>query len=130
MSLAAALLIAAAAPPMAVIDERNTRREEAPPHGAIGMSTAFRISDAVPPPRAMEFRRRILHRGAAIGDHPIDHDEVYYVLAGEGVVTSDGVSAPLRKGMAAYLYRGAVVGIRQVGARPLSLIISYPNPPC
>ena len=77
----------------------------------------------------MEFRRRILHRGAAIGDHPIDHDEVYYVLAGEGVVTSDGVSAPLRKGMAAYLYRGAVVGIRQVGARPLSLIISYPNPP-
>ncbi len=126
MSLAALLLLAAA-PPMAVIDERATRREEAPPHGAIGMSTAYRISDAVPQPRAMEFRRRILHRGAAIGEHPIDHDEVYYVLEGEGEVLSDGQRARLTRGMAAYLYKGAVVGIRQVGKKPLSLIISYPN---
>ncbi len=126
MSLAALLLLAAA-PPMAVIDERDTRREEAPPHGAIGMSTAYRISDAVPQPRAMEFRRRILHRGAAIGEHPIDHDEVYYVLDGEGEVVSDGKRARLTKGMTAYLYKGAVVGIRQVGKKPLSLIISYPN---
>jgi mannose-6-phosphate isomerase-like protein (cupin superfamily) len=122
-----ALLLLAAAPAMAVIDERDVRREEAPPHGAIGMSTAYRISDAVPQPRAMEFRRRILHRGAAIGEHPINHDEVYYVLSGEGEVVSDGRVALLRKGMAAYLYKGAVVGIRQVGRKPLSLVISYPN---
>ena len=125
--LAPALLLLAAAPPMAVIDERATRREEAPPHGAIGMSTAFRISDAAPQPRAMEFRRRVLHRGAAIGEHPINHDEVYYVLDGEGEVVSDGQRAILRKGMAAYLYKGAVVGIWQRGRMPLSLIISYPN---
>ncbi len=123
----AALLLLAAAPPMAVVDERDTRREEAPPHGAIGMSTAYRISDAVPQPRAMEFRRRILHRGAAIGEHPINHDEVYYVLGGEGEVVSDGQRARLRQGMTAYLYKGAVVGIRQLGKKPLSLIISYPN---
>lgn len=126
MSLVALLLLAAA-PPMAVVDERDTRREEAPPHGAIGMSTAYRISDAVPQPRAMEFRRRILHRGAAIGEHPINHDEVYYVLEGEGEVVSDGQRARLKRGMTAYLYKGAVVGIRQTGKRPLSLIISYPN---
>jgi mannose-6-phosphate isomerase-like protein (cupin superfamily) len=112
---------------MAVVDERDTRREEAPPHGAIGMSTAYRISDAVPQPRAMEFRRRILHRGAAIGEHPINHDEVYYVLDGEGEVVSDGQRARLKQGMTAYLYKGAVVGIRQLGKQPLSLIISYPN---
>lgn len=116
-----------AAPAMSVIDKRATRREEAPPHGAIGMSTAYRISDAAPEPRAMEFRRRILHRGAAIGEHPIAHDEVYYVLDGTGEVVSDGRRAMLRRGMAAYLYKGAVVGIRQTGFRPLSLIISYPN---
>lgn len=128
----AALLLAAAAvaaPPMAVIDERDTVREEAPPHGAVGMSTAYRISDAAPAPRAMEFRRRVLHVGAAIGEHPIDHDEVYYVLAGEGEVLSDGKRAPLKPGMAAYLYRGAVVGIWQKGKEPLSMIIAYPNPP-
>lgn len=121
------MALLASAPPLVVVDEKATRREEAPPHGAIGMSTAYRISDAVPPPRAMEFRRRVLHRGAAIGEHPIDHDEVYYVLSGEGVVLSDGVRKRLSAGMAAYLYKGAKVGVWQKGRKPLSLIISYPN---
>jgi mannose-6-phosphate isomerase-like protein (cupin superfamily) len=123
------LLMLMAAPPMVVINERDVVRQEAPPHGAIGMSTAYRISDVVPQPRTMEFRKRVLHKGAAIGLHPIAHDEVYYVLSGEGEVTSDGVSQRLRPGMAAYLYDGAVVGIRQIGRKPLSLIISYPVTP-
>ena len=118
-----------AAPPMVVVNERDVVRQEAPPHGAIGMSTAYRISDVVPQPRTMEFRKRVLHKGAAIGLHPIAHDEVYYVLSGEGEVTSDGVSQRLRPGMAAYLYDGAVVGIKQTGNKPLSLIISYPVTP-
>jgi mannose-6-phosphate isomerase-like protein (cupin superfamily) len=123
------LLMLMAAPPMVVVNERDVVRQEAPPHGAIGMSTAYRISDVVPQPRTMEFRKRVLHKGAAIGLHPIAHDEVYYVLSGEGEVTSDGVSQRLRPGMAAYLYDGAVVGIRQIGRKPLSLIISYPVTP-
>ena len=123
------LLMLLAAPPMVVVNERDVVRQEAPPHGAIGMSTAYRISDVVPQPRTMEFRKRVLHKGAAIGLHPIAHDEVYYVLSGEGEVSSDGVSQRLRPGMAAYLYDGAVVGIRQTGNKPLSLIISYPVTP-
>ena len=123
------LLMLLAAPPMVVVNERDVVRQEAPPHGAIGMSTAYRISDVVAQPRTMEFRKRVLHKGAAIGLHPIAHDEVYYVLSGEGEVTSDGVSQRLRPGMAAYLYDGAVVGIRQIGNKPLSLIISYPVTP-
>lgn len=115
----------ASAPPMVVIDEKRQLRREPPPHGAIGMSTAYRISDIVPR-RTMEFRRRDLDKGAAIGIHPIAHDEVYYVLSGEGEVESDGVKARLSPGMAAYLYTGAKVGIRQLGEQPLSLIISYP----
>jgi mannose-6-phosphate isomerase-like protein (cupin superfamily) len=124
-----AILLMAVAPAMVVVREDDVKRDEAPPHGAIGMSTAYRISDAVPGPRSMEFRKRVLHPGAAIGLHRIDHDEVYYVLAGDGEVTSDGVTAPLKPGMAAYLYKDATVGIRQLGTAPLSLIISYPNPP-
>ena len=123
------LLLLMAAPPMVVVNERDVAREEAPPHGAIGMSTAYRISDAVPQPKTMEFRKRVLHKGAAIGLHPITHDEVYYVLSGEGEVTSDGVTQKLKAGMAAYLYDGAVVGIKQVGRKPLTLIISYPVKP-
>ena len=122
-----ALLIAVAAPAMVVIHEEEVKREEPPPHGNIGMSTAYRISDAAPQPRAMEFRKRVLHKGAAIGLHPISHDEVYYVLSGEGEVTSDGITRKLNKGMAAYLYKGAVVGIKQLGKKPLTIIVSYPN---
>ena len=111
--------------PMVVVDQNDVIREEAPPHGAIGMSTAYRISD-VAPGRAMEFRIRTLHVGAAIGLHPISHDEVYYVVSGTGDVTSDGETARMTAGMAAYLYEGAEVGIVQVGEEPLSLIIAYP----
>jgi mannose-6-phosphate isomerase-like protein (cupin superfamily) len=121
-------LLMAAAPAMVVVREEDVKRDEPPPHGAIGMSTAYRISDAVPAPRAMEFRKRVLHVGAAIGAHPIEHDEVYYVLSGQGEVLSDGATQGLNAGMAAYLFKGAIVGIRQLGDTPLSLIISYPNP--
>jgi mannose-6-phosphate isomerase-like protein (cupin superfamily) len=122
-----ALLLAAAATAMVVVHEEEVKREEPPPHGAIGMSTAYRISDAAPEPRAMEFRKRVLHKGAAIGLHPIAHDEVYYVLSGEGDVTSDGVTKRLTPGMAAYLYKDAAVGIAQIGDEPLTIIVSYPN---
>lgn len=126
-ALLAILLANAAAPAMVVIDEAATVREEAPPHGKIGMSTAYRISDAVPAPRSFEFRKRALHVGAAIGIHPIDHDEIYYVLSGTGIVHSDGEEKALKAGTAAWLYKGARVGIRQTGSEPLVLIIAYPN---
>jgi mannose-6-phosphate isomerase-like protein (cupin superfamily) len=129
MIVAAVLALAAQvqdAPAMVVIDERDTVRQEPPPHGEIGMSTAYRISDAAPQPRTMEFRKRVLHPGAAIGIHPIAHDEVYYVLSGIGEVTSDGVTRRVTAGMAAYLYDRAQVGIRQIGKEPLVLIIAYP----
>ena len=125
--LAILLANAGAAPAMVVIDEAATAREEAPPHGAIGMSTAYRISDRIPAPRSFEFRKRALHVGAAIGVHAIDHDEIYYVLSGTGIVHSDGEERPLKAGTAAWLYRGAKVGIRQTGGEPLVLIIAYPN---
>lgn len=110
---------------MVVIDERDTVRQEPPPHGAIGTSTAYRISDGIPG-RTMEFRKRILHVGAAIGPHPIAHDEVYHVLSGTGEVVSGGQTRRLGPGMTAYLFSGAHVGIRQLGREPLALIISYP----
>ncbi len=120
-----ASLFLLAAPAMVVVADADTIRDEPPPHGAIGMSTAYRITDKVPG-RAMEFRKRILHPGAAIGVHPIDHDEVYHVVSGSGEVESDGQKQRIGPGMTAYLFSGARVGIRQLGSAPLALIISYP----
>jgi mannose-6-phosphate isomerase-like protein (cupin superfamily) len=113
--------------PMVVVNERDVMRDEPAPHGNHGMSTAYRISD-VAPNRTMDFRKRTLHVGSAIGLHVLTHDEVYYVLEGEGEVTSDGVTKRIGTGSAAYLYDGANVGIKQVGAKPLTLIVAYPLP--
>jgi mannose-6-phosphate isomerase-like protein (cupin superfamily) len=111
--------------PMVVVNERDMMREEPAPHGNHGMSTAYRISDAAPN-RTMEFRKRTLHVGSAIGLHVLDHDEVYYVVDGEGEVASDGVTKRIGAGTAAYLYNGANVGIKQLGDKPLTLIVAYP----
>lgn len=110
---------------MVIIRDADVRVDEPPPHGGLGMSTAWRISDVVDA-RTFEFRKRALHRGAAIGLHPLTHDEVYHVLSGAGVVESDGQQMLLTTGMTAYLYTGSTVGIRQQGAEPLLLIIAYP----
>ena len=113
--------------PMVIVDEADTIRQEPPPHGAIGLSTAYRISDGVPG-RTMEFRKRILRPGSAIGLHRIAHDEVYYVISGTGAVSSGGVTQPVRTGVTAYLFDSETVGIRQTGRDPLVLIIAYPIP--
>ncbi|HEY8572691.1 cupin domain-containing protein [Phenylobacterium sp.] len=123
--LAIATPAAAAGPAAVFVNEKDVVRQEPPPHNGRGMSTAYRISD-VAPNRTMEFRKRVLHKGAAIGLHVLGHDEVYYVLSGSGDVTSDGVTRRLGPGGAAYLYKGANVGISQVGDQDLALIISYP----
>lgn len=123
--LAAALLAAALVPAAVFVEEAAVKRQEPPPHNGKGMSTAYRISDAAPN-RTMEFRKRVLHKGATIGLHVLGHDEVYYVLSGAGDVTSDDVTKRVISGGAAYLYSGANVGIVQVGDEDLVLIISYP----
>lgn len=110
---------------MTVIDGDVVKRDEPPPHGNIGMSTAYRYSDAVPG-RTMEFRKRVLHVGAAIGAHKLAHDEVYYVLSGEGEAFSGKRTQPVKAGQAIYFFAGETMGIRQKGAKPLALIISYP----
>jgi mannose-6-phosphate isomerase-like protein (cupin superfamily) len=119
------MVLADPAPPMVVVRETDVMRQEVPPHNGTGQSTAYRISDAAPG-RNFEFRKRVMRPGAAIGLHVLKHDEIYYVLSGRGEVTSDGVSQMLEPGMAAYLYEGADVGIRQAGEEDLVLIIAYP----
>lgn len=110
---------------MTVIDENSVKRDEPTPHGRIGMSTAWRISDAVPG-RNMEFRKRALHPGAAIGAHKLSHDEVYYVVSGRGEAFSSDRKAQVGPGQAVYFFTGETMGIRQQGSEPLVLIISYP----
>jgi mannose-6-phosphate isomerase-like protein (cupin superfamily) len=100
---------------------------EPPPHAGGGQSTAWRFFDDVPQPTLI-FRKRLLHPGAAIGVHPLTHDEVYYVLEGNGELHVDGATRAVSAGTAVYLREGVRVGLRQTGSAGLLLIISYPPP--
>ena len=60
------------------------------PHGGAGTTTAYPFfRDA--PALGFEFRKRVLHKGAGIGLHQHDKDEVYYVVSGKGRYIVDGV---------------------------------------
>jgi len=71
------------------------------------------------------FRKRALHRGAAIGYHHQDVDEIYYILSGTGELTLNGQRSMVGPGTAVLTRPGSSHGLRQVGSDDLVLIIAY-----
>ena len=108
-----------------VKQDRAVKKAEPPPHGGVGMSTAYRYFDDVPDQRVI-FRKRALHRGASIGMHVLTHDEVYYIVSGRGLLTVDDTTREVGADTAIFMHEGADVGIKQLGDEDLVLIISYP----
>lgn len=74
----------------------------------------------------MIFRKRALHKGASIGMHVLTHDEVYYVVSGRGELRVDDTKREVGPNTAVFMHAGADVGIRQLGAEDLVVIVSYP----
>lgn len=95
------------------------------PHAGTGQTTAYRYFDDVAG-ASMEFRKRALHAGASIGEHVLTHDEVYYVLSGRGELTVDRERIEVGPQTAVFMRLGANVGLRQLGAEDLVIIIAYP----
>ena len=105
----------------------RTAREPGP-HGGGGATTAYPFfADA--PGLALVFRKRALHRGAAIGYHRNDADEIYYVLSGRGELTVDGVKREVAAGTAILTRPGSSHGIRQLGTDDLVILIDYVQSP-
>ena len=96
------------------------------PHGGAGTTTAWPFfKDA--PGLGFVFRKRALHPGASIGVHFHDHDEIYYVLEGEGDYVLDGVPHRVAAGDALLTRAGSTHSMRQAGAGDLVLLIAYPQ---
>jgi quercetin dioxygenase-like cupin family protein len=58
--------------------------------------------------------------------HRHAHPEAYYVLAGRGVISIDGVETALSPGVAAFIPGGALHGARGLGPDPLRLLYVFP----
>lgn len=115
---------ASQAHPSLVAHERDIAVAQPGPHGGSGETTAYPFfKDA--PDMSFEFRKRALHRGAGIGLHQHDHDEIYYVVSGTGVYTLDGKEHTVGPGNAMLTRPGSTHTIRQTGDEDLVLLITY-----
>ncbi len=120
------LLPPAPAPQASSLIEHDTivATQQPGPHDGGGVTTAYSFFA-----RALNlglvFRKRALHRGAAIGYHRQDEDEIYYVLSGTGELTLNGQRSAVGPGTAILTRPGSSHGLRQVGPDDLVLIIAY-----
>ena len=108
-----------------VRNDVEAAKVEPPPHNGTGQSTAYRYFDDVTDAKVI-FRKRALHKGASIGMHVLKHDEVYYVVSGEGEVRVDDRRVEVGAGAAIFMHEGADVGIWQKGEQDLVIIVAYP----
>ena len=95
------------------------------PHEGGGITTAFPFFAKAAPDFKMAFRKRILHKGSAIGYHRQTFDEVYYIISGTGDYTLNGMTQSVGPGTAMLTRRGDSHGLRPTGDGDLVIIIAY-----
>ncbi|MGQ0800145.1 MAG: cupin domain-containing protein [Pseudomarimonas sp.] len=114
--------------PSAVIHGETLARTQPGPHGGNGETTAYPyFADA--PDLSFHFRKRALHAGAGIGLHQHTHDEIYYVLAGQGSYILDGEIHEVVAGDVLLTRSGSTHGLLQTGDEDLVILITYPKAP-
>ncbi len=110
--------------PSSAIHSADLARTQPGPHGGAGATTAYPMFADVPD-MPFQFRKRALHKGAGIGLHQHDHDEIYYVLSGRGLYILDGVVHDVIAGDALLTRTGSTHSIQQTGDEDLVLLIVY-----
>jgi lysophospholipase L1-like esterase/mannose-6-phosphate isomerase-like protein (cupin superfamily) len=117
---------AAQAHPSQVVHEADLVRQQPGPHGGAGTTTAYPFfADA--PGLSFFFRKRVLHKGAGIGLHQHDKDEVYYVVSGQGRYIVDGTIRDVGPGDAMLTRTGSTHALQQAGDEDLVILLAYPK---
>lgn len=104
--------------------DKEVAKDSPGPHNGGGPSTGYIFFEKVPNLK-FSFRKRVLHRGAAIGYHLQETDEVYYIIGGTGKMTINGDAFPVKSGDAMLTRAGSSHGLVQTGAGDLTIIITY-----
>ena len=69
----------------------------------------------------------MLHKGAGIGMHQHDKDEVYYVVSGKGRYIVDGTIRDVGAGDAMLTRTGSTHSLMQEGEDDLVILLAYPK---
>jgi mannose-6-phosphate isomerase-like protein (cupin superfamily) len=105
-------------------NDAKVAKNEPGPHDGGGPSTGYLFFEKVPELK-FSFRKRVLHKGAAIGYHLQNTDEVYYILGGTGKMTMNGNVFPVKPGDAILTRGGSSHGLVQTGTNDLTIIITF-----
>ena len=114
------------AQPSAIEHEADRAVEQPGPHAGAGRTTAYPFfADAKELPFVL--RKRVLHRGAGIGLHLHDKDEIYYIVSGSGLYALDGRQYQVGPGDALLTRPGSTHALQQQGADDLVILLGYPG---
>lgn len=102
--------------------------EQPGPHGGAGRTTVYPFFQNAKD-LGFAFRKRVLHKGASIGLHEHDQDEIYYVISGHGLYTLDGATYEIEAGMAMLTRSGSTHATQQIGEEDLVILVTYPVAP-
>ena len=108
--------------------DAEVARRQTGPHDGGGVTTGHPFFDEAPG-LELAFRKRALHPGSAIGYHPHDHDEIYYVVSGTGELNLNGETRLVGPGTAILTRAGDGHGLRQIGDEDLVVFIVYGKEP-
>lgn len=103
--------------------EKDIVRNEPAPHDGGGTSTVYNFFSKAN--NSLVFRKRVLHKGAAIGYHLQKEEEIYYILGGVGEMTMNNKKFTVTAGDGILTFGGSSHGLKQTGNEDLVLIISY-----
>ena len=104
--------------------DSTVAKPEPGPHNGGGQTTGYSFF-AQAPNLSLVFRKRALHRGAAIGYHRQEADEIYYILSGAGTLTLNGAQSVVGPGTAILTRAGSSHGLQQMGVEDLVIIVTY-----
>jgi len=102
----------------------DVAKNEPGPHDGGGPSTGYIFFEKVPELK-FSFRKRVLHKSAAIGYHLQKTDEVYYILGGTGEMTMNGKVFSVKPSDAILTRGGSSHGLAQTGNGDLTIIITF-----
>ena len=108
--------------------EAEIANKEPGPHKGGGNTTAHKFfSKAVD--SKLQFTKRILHPGSAIGYHLQSEEEIYYIVSGNGEMTMNGKTFAVQAGDGILTLPGSSHGLKQTGEADLVVIINYEKKP-
>lgn len=104
--------------------EKDIATAEPGSHNGGGNSTAHKFFKAAITSK-LQFTKRILHPGSAIGYHLQKEEEIYYIASGNGEMQMNGQSFAVQTGDAILTLPGSSHGLKQTGKDDLVVIINY-----